>query len=166
MKLVKVSDTLLVWQSEKPTRNKSYLCDIDLAEHCPDFWAKCFDIESNWEPDNHDTGKYCQSQLRFVKSVLEFYDDWSYITWKQYDSIMRMRRGDQWYRSRRVASNNVSLNQVLRALGKFIPNDVRDEDDVYFAQKLRDGTTAYLLPTEESMDRLFTDVASRMFFDR
>lgn len=80
MKLQQISPTIQDWVSTPPTRDKSFIADIDLADHCPEFWGKCYDVLSNV--------KYTYPQKSFVKGVMDFYDDWSYITWKQYDSVM------------------------------------------------------------------------------
>ena len=103
MVLKQITPTLQVWFSTKPSKDKSYIADIDLADHCPEFWHKCYDIltESNdWA-------------IKFVNSIMEFYDDWGYITWKQYDTLINIKTK---HKNIKVSSYEDSLSDYLNSI--------------------------------------------------
>jgi len=80
MKLERVG-IFIVEVAEPIKKNKNYIDFVDLAQDRR-FWAKVYDIES--DPD------YSEKCVYLLKSVLEFLDYWQYISWNQYNMIMRM----------------------------------------------------------------------------
>lgn len=76
----------LVYTPEPIGRNRNYISNVDLSKDYR-FWEKVYEIESDIAyPDK------CRS---FLKKILEFLDDWEYISWKQYNLVMRMYRQEQ-----------------------------------------------------------------------
>lgn len=156
MKLVKINERLQVWKSEKPSRDHSYIADIDLADHCPNFWSKCFSVQHN--PD------WSYRQKHFVKSILEFYDDWSYITWKQYDSVMKLWVDSRQTKKELKLANTRYLAETMSNLKLWGRKSFQNFTDETFNKHVlpymnEDDLIGRYLPTEESMDRMWTNLS-------
>jgi hypothetical protein len=160
MKLTKVNDNLQVWVPTKPTRDNSFIADIDLAEHCPEFWHKCFDVL-------HDP-KWAYSQKAFATSVMNFYDDWSYISWKQYDSIMGLYINAKETAKELRLKNAKYMSERACNLGKSGWKSLENftyqtwEDHV-LPQMTDDDLIGRFLPTDEMLENMWCNLATTMY---
>jgi len=156
MYLKQVTPRYQVWQSQQPTRDKSFIADIDLADHCHDFWYKCYDVLA--------FKTYDFRQKSFVHSILEFYDDWSYITWKQYDNIMWLRP------HKNVRDNNkLYIRESMSLLHKrgnhvlcnFLHNTFND----HVLPVLDNDSLIYSYPTDRELERMWEDLTVDLYPD-
>ena len=156
MKLEKVNENLQVWFPTKPTRDRSFIADIDLAEHCPEFWHKCYDVLS---------GCYTFKSKSIVKSIMEFYDDWSYITWKQYDLILGMYKSSDEYNLNNNANYYRSRMHTLSNAG-WLAGYITDTFNDHILPHLSDeDLMGRYLPTDEELEDLWLNVATSVYSD-
>lgn len=113
---MKLVGRLVVQVPEPVARNKNYVDAVDLAKDY-NFWKKVYEVESE--------GWYTEWQRAFLKRILEFLDDWEYLSWKQYQAIFKIRPVED---APVVQSRKVSLGSNIyyeEAIG-FLPGEFQN----------------------------------------
>lgn len=80
---MQLSGRFIVQVPEPLYRNKNYIDVVDLSKDY-NFWKKVYEVESE--------GWYSVRSKKFLQTILDFLDDWEYISWKQYHAVMRISK--------------------------------------------------------------------------
>ena len=78
----------------KSTRSKSWVTLYQIETEYPEFIKKISDILFKKTGDRKDRDReysYYSKARNYARSLLEFLEDWDFISWKQYDSLMAIR---------------------------------------------------------------------------
>ena len=79
----------------KSSRKKSWVTLEQIETEYPEFIRKIADIlfkkEKGDRKDKNRKFAYYDKAQNYARSILEFLEDWDFISWKQYDSLMAIR---------------------------------------------------------------------------
>lgn len=106
MKIKKIG-RFIVYEAEQPSKSRSWIDDIDLALDKL-FWMQIYRIETN--------SYYSDWDKEFCKNLLEFLDNFEYITWAQYNVVMKMKEKSENYNPnyRRIKYDHVKRENPLQ----------------------------------------------------
>jgi len=76
-------------KKKKSSRRKSWVTLDQIEDEYPEFTKKIADIL--FATDENGDDKYYDKAQNYARSILEFLEDWDFISWKQYDSLMAIR---------------------------------------------------------------------------
>jgi hypothetical protein len=114
-----------------PTRDKSWITIDQLEKHCNEFFVKVGDVLFSGD-------KYNELSKNFVRNVLDFVADHEFITWKQYDSVLRIYSSPKVSRNDTVYTKAVSGTSQLRGLFRHLDTTLKER--IYDQGGFSDGS--------------------------